>query len=175
MDEPLAKAHQAIGAYFCAFSELEHELGEVLKIVLRLQNNPAADAIVAAVRDFARKAAIVREAIEGAKNIDGSEPSSEWKSNALKTMEAVFGCNNPDRRDLSHDYLKPQPDGSISLQKPGEPARPWSAADFDRKIQKLKNLTNELRSAGTQLMTYKVQIPVPSNWMARNVTLLNSD
>jgi hypothetical protein len=53
-DEPLAKAHQAVGAYFCAFSELERELGEALKVVLRLEGNAAADVIVALVGDFAR-------------------------------------------------------------------------------------------------------------------------
>jgi len=83
-NDPLAKAHQAIGAYFCAFSELERELGEALKVVLRLQGNPTADAIVAAVRDFVRKAKIVREAVQGAKNADGTEPSTEWKATTAK-------------------------------------------------------------------------------------------
>jgi hypothetical protein len=31
---PYAKAHQAIGEYFCTFSGLERELGEAIKVVL---------------------------------------------------------------------------------------------------------------------------------------------
>jgi hypothetical protein len=173
MTDELAKAHQAIGAYFCAFSELERELGEALKVVLRLQGNPAADAIVAAVGDFARKARIVQEAVQGAKNADGTEPSSEWKAKAVETMRDIFGCNNPERRDLAHDYLEPHPDGSVSLQKPGQSARPWSATEFGRKIQKLKDLTNDLRSATTELVTLK--IPVPSGWNNPPLPLLHSE
>jgi hypothetical protein len=90
-----AKAHQAIGAYFCAFSELERELGEALKVVLQLQNNPAADAIVAAVGDFVRKANIVREAAQGAKNADGTEPTGEWKTSTDRTIADILGCNRP--------------------------------------------------------------------------------
>jgi hypothetical protein len=46
---PLADAHRAIGAFFCAFSRVEHELGESVKAVYGLQNNDAGDAIVAAL------------------------------------------------------------------------------------------------------------------------------
>jgi hypothetical protein len=111
------KAHQAVGAYFCEFSNLERELGEALKVVLRLEGNPAADAIVAAVGDFARKANIVREAVQGAKNADGTEPTSEWKASTVETLEDILGCNRPDRVDLAHDHLEPHPDGSISAAK----------------------------------------------------------
>jgi hypothetical protein len=172
-DEPLAKAHQAIGAYFCAFSELERELGEALKVVLRLQNNPAADVIVALVGDFARKANIVREAIKGAKNADGTEPLSGWKDTADTTMGEILGCNRPDRVDLAHDYLEPHPDGSVSLQKPGQPPRPWTSIAFDLKTNKLKDLTSELRTAMTELVTLK--IPVPSQWMLPSLALRMSE
>jgi hypothetical protein len=167
-DDPLAKAHQAIGAYFCAFSELERELGQALKVVLRLIGNPAADAIVAAVGDFARKTRIVQEAVQGAKNADGTEPSGEWKAKADKTMADILGCNRPDRVDLAHDYLEPCSDGSVNLQKSGQPARSWSAADLDLKIQKLKDLTTSLRAATDQLFTFK--IPIPTHWMSVDVT-----
>jgi hypothetical protein len=94
-DEPLAKAHQAIGAYFCAFSELERELGEALKIVLQLRGNPAADAIVALVGDFRRKASIVREAIQHARNANWTEPTDEWKAKADKTNGGHFRLQQP--------------------------------------------------------------------------------
>ena len=129
-NDPLAKAHQAIGAYFCAFSELERELGEALKIVLQLRGNPAADAIVALVGDFKRKASIVREAIQHARNANWTEPTDEWKAKADKTMGDILGCNNPGRVGLAHDYLEPHPDGSVSLQKPGQPKTPWTSTDF---------------------------------------------
>ena len=45
-----AKAYQAIGEYFCAFSVLDRELGEAVKVVLGLQSHPAADFVVAALR-----------------------------------------------------------------------------------------------------------------------------
>jgi hypothetical protein len=54
-DMPYAKAHQAIGAYFCAFSALEHELGETIKLVLQLQNHEAGDAVMAALRKVGPK------------------------------------------------------------------------------------------------------------------------
>jgi hypothetical protein len=43
-DSSVAKTHQAIGAFICAFSTLEHELGEAIKVVLGIENHPAADA-----------------------------------------------------------------------------------------------------------------------------------
>jgi hypothetical protein len=47
---PLADAHQAIGAYFSAFSRVEHELGESIKTVYGLENNEASDAIATALQ-----------------------------------------------------------------------------------------------------------------------------
>src|SRR5262249_42214437 len=78
-------------------------------------------------------------------------------------MGDILGCNNPDRRDLAHDYLEPHSDGSVSLQKPGQSQRPWTNTDFNTKTKKMKDLTNELRTASTDLI--KLVIPVPSGWM----------
>jgi hypothetical protein len=157
-NEPsMDKAHQAIGAYFCAFSELERELGEALKVVLRLQKNPAADTIVRIVQDFRRKASVVQAAITGAKNRDGTDPSSEWKTKANKTMEEILGCNNPDRTDLAHDYLEPHTDGSVSLQKPGQEQRHWAYDELDGKVQKVKRLTEELRTLRNDLTTLTIR------------------
>ena len=47
MSDEHANAFQAIGAYFCAFSAMERELGEAIKVIFRLQNHEAADTIVA--------------------------------------------------------------------------------------------------------------------------------
>jgi hypothetical protein len=58
-DSPHAKAHQAIGAYFSAFSALEHELGEAIKVVLRLQNHESGDAVVATLREVFKKIQLV--------------------------------------------------------------------------------------------------------------------
>src|SRR5438874_3339282 len=52
----LIKAHKGIGEFFCAFSSLERELGQAIKVVLRLEGNAAADTIVGLVEDFGRKA-----------------------------------------------------------------------------------------------------------------------
>jgi hypothetical protein len=59
----VTEAHQAIGAYLCAFSALDQELGETVKVIFRLQAHQAADTIVAALEDFSRKARLVRAAV----------------------------------------------------------------------------------------------------------------
>src|SRR5262249_54016317 len=41
---PLAQAHQSIGEYFVAFSSVELELGEAIKVVFGLRDNEAGDA-----------------------------------------------------------------------------------------------------------------------------------
>jgi hypothetical protein len=160
----VAKAHEAIGEYFCAFSRLERELGEALKVVLRLQNNPAADAIVGIVGDFARKTRVVRRAVQTAKNVDGSDPQENWKANAVELLEEILGCNNPDRTDLAHDFLEPQQDGSVSLQKPGQEPRRWTAQSFTDKIAKLDDLAAKLKKVTSDLTT--LRIPVPSGYMS---------
>ena len=71
---------------FASSRGFERELGEALKVVLRLQNNPAADAIVGMVGDSGRKARVVREAIQTSKNVDGTD---QWKSNADELMGKI--------------------------------------------------------------------------------------
>jgi hypothetical protein len=162
---PLVEAHQAIGEYFCAFSRLERELGEALKVVLQLRGNPAADTIVGIVHDFVRKVRVVRAAVQTAKNANGSDPDNEWKSNADKLMVEILGCNNPDRTDLAHDYLEPHADGSVSLQKPGQ-QKPeiWTSQKFADKIANMNDLAARLSTVTTNLTTLRIQIP--SGWIS---------
>jgi hypothetical protein len=54
-EPPFSKAPQAIGAYFRAFSAMEPELGETIKVVFRLQRHEAADTITAALGDISKK------------------------------------------------------------------------------------------------------------------------
>jgi hypothetical protein len=68
---------------------LERELGEAVKVVLGLQSHQAADFVVAALYDVARKANLVRAAVAVAKNVNGSETSEEWKRSADKTMKGI--------------------------------------------------------------------------------------
>jgi hypothetical protein len=166
---PPAKAHEAIGEFFCAFSRLERELGEALKVVLQLQGNPAADAIVGIVHDFARKVRVVRAAVQTAKNLDGSDPNERWKVDADELMGKILGCNNPGtkdlgRVDLSHDYLDPRADGSVSLRKPGQEPKIWTSQNFVDKIAKLNDLTAKLKTVTTDLTTLRIQIP--SGWIS---------
>jgi hypothetical protein len=161
----LSKAHEAIGEFFCAFSNLERELGEAIKVVLRLRDHPAADAVVGLVGDFARKANIVREAVQSAKRPDGTDPDEKWKRDVDEMMKQILGCNRPHRTDLAHDYLEPHVDGSVSLQKPGEKTpRPWTSEDFSRKIANMNELANKVRTVRTDLTN--LNIPVPTGWMS---------
>jgi hypothetical protein len=159
-----AQAHQGIGAFMCEFSALEQELGEAVKIVLRLHGNPAADAIVGVISDFGRKTNIVKEAVQTATKVGGTATTLAWKASADKTMNEVLGCNNPDRVDLAHCYLEPQPDGSVNLSRPGKKPKTWSAPDIDTKIGTLRRLTSEVATIRSDLSN--LNIPVPTGWMS---------
>jgi hypothetical protein len=161
----IMQAHQAIGEFFCEFSELERELGETIKVFLRLRENPAADAIVGLVGDFARKANVVLHAVQGTEYADGSPTSEEWKANTAKTIEKILGCNNPDRRDLAHDYLEPHLDGSLALQKPGQNPRTWSSESLRGKIEELQRLTLELRKLNSELTNLNITVPTAYGWL----------
>jgi hypothetical protein len=91
---PYAEAHQAIGEFYCEFSKLERELGETIKVIFRLEEHEASDAIVAALGDVGRKINLVWAAVLLAKNVDGSETTTEWKDKADKTMKAIWQRND---------------------------------------------------------------------------------
>jgi hypothetical protein len=162
MSDDTAQALQGIGAFICEFSNLEKELGEALKVVLGLQKNPAADAIVDLIGDFSRKTKIVRAAVKIATKADGSHTTLDWKNKADKTMRKVLGCNNPGRVELAHCHIEPHADGSISLQRPGQDAVKWNAGEIAKKIDKLRRVTSELASVRTDLM----HLAVPTGWMS---------
>ena len=165
-NDPLADAHRAIGAFFCAFSRVEHQLGESVKAVYGLQNNDASDAIVAALGDVARKASLVWAASKGAKNPDGSEASAEWKAKVEATIERVFNCNQHDRVPLAHSLLQPNADGSVDLVRlkidkgevRGKNGVQWSKGAFKEKTQRLNNLADELELLNRELRTFKYVI-----------------
>jgi len=166
-DSPLSKAHEAIGAYFCAFASLERELWQTIKVVYRLQNHEAADAIVAALGDFSRKGSLVRAAVQLAKRADGTDTSDEWKESADATLGAILGCSD-ERNRLAHGELEPHEDGSVLIRrlKPdkgklkGFDPVLWSQESFTSKIAALGKLTHELASVKDELA--KVEIPYQS-------------
>jgi hypothetical protein len=161
-----AEAYQAIGKYFCEFSVLERELGEAVKVVLGLQSHQAADFVVAALHDVARKANLVRAAAAVAKNKDGSETSPAWKKNADKVIADILGCNSDDRVPLAHSYLEPQADGSLTLTKQnlssgriaGSP-KTWKLGELESKIQQIRDLTERLQRISGQLSALTIRIP----------------
>jgi hypothetical protein len=164
---PRDAAHQAIGAYFCEFSRVEHELGESVKVAYGLQNNEASDAIVAALWDFARKANLVWAASKGAKNADGSDASEEWKDKVETIIKRVLGYNWNDRVPLAHSLLEPNDDGSVTLVrhkveegkvKGREGGITWSRHDFNDKIQRLNSLAAELKLLNAELQTFTYTI-----------------
>jgi hypothetical protein len=154
-----AKAYQAIGKYFCAFSALDRELGEVVKVVLGLESHPAANFVVAALRYPTTKADLARAAVAVA-TVDGSETSSAWKENANKVIADIYRCNTDDRVWLAHSYLEPQADGSITLTKHGrlEP-KTWNVPDIENKIRQVRDLTEKLQKIGEDLSTLTIRIP----------------
>lgn len=107
-----AKAHQAIGGYFCAFSALEQDLGETIKVILHLQEHEEARDVV--VLNAGQKIDLVRSSAAVAKNADGSDVAKTWKDNAdrallpsllrkmtkKKRMARSTKLSLPDRRSL---------------------------------------------------------------------------
>lgn len=166
-----AKAYQAIGEYFCAFSAVEHELGEAIKVAFGLQNNEASDAIIAALGDFSRKGRLVQAAIRFAKKADSSPTSDDWKTKVDATIKKAFGCNDPDRILLAHSLLEPNADGSVDFVRlqvrDGKVTVNWPHKDFSEKISVLKELAKELRAVNTELRTVKITIPAGDlSWMS---------
>jgi hypothetical protein len=164
-----AKTHQAIGAFFCAFSALDGELGETVKVIFRLQQHEAADTIIAALEDFARKTRLVRGAVSIAKNADGSETSDQWKTAADKTMTEILAAND-NRVLLAHSVLDPNEDGSVKIKRLHLPQGviksrevTWTKTDFERKIDELRKLARELQGLKNDLSTFR--ITVPTGWM----------
>ncbi|SRR5258708_7930457 len=159
----IEKAHQAIGAYFCTFSALDRELGETVKVIFRLQQHEAADTIIAALGDFARKAALIGAAVKVAKNIDGSETTEAWKTAAERTIRKIRGCNNPDRTMLAHSFLEPNEDASVKLTPLrlsglvlSNSPQTWTENDFQQKIGQLRDLTLRLQGIKSDLSAMKI-------------------
>jgi hypothetical protein len=159
-----AKAHQAIGQYFSEFSELERELGEAVKVVLHLEDHPAADIVVAALRYPSTKASLVRAATEIARKKDGSETSPEWKAKADETLGEISKHCYGSRNTLAHSLLEPQEDGSVKVTSrtlsgsgqmtPGEP-KTWNLND---EINDVRRLTKGLREIRAELSDLEVVV-----------------
>jgi hypothetical protein len=159
----IERAHRAIGAYFCTFSALDRELGETVKVIFHLQQHEAANTIIAALGDFARKARLVGAAVQIARQADGSETTEAWKTKAASTIKEILGCNEPDRVMLAHSFLEPNEDASVKLtplrlagnvlkNKP----ETWKESDFQKKIDQLRDLTLRLQQIKYDLSTLKV-------------------
>jgi hypothetical protein len=166
VDEPHAKAHQAIGAYFCAFSALERELGEAIKVIFRLEKHEASDTIVAALGDVSKKVNLVWAASLLAKNTDGSETSHDWKKKVHKTMGRIWACTD-NRNQLAHSFLLPNDDGSVEFArisvrsgvlKRKNPNK-WPQSRFYRQVTLLKALASQIQSMVHDLSVLKITIP----------------
>jgi hypothetical protein len=160
-----AKAFQAIGEYFCAFSQLDRELGDTIKVALRVQNHDAGDMIVAALGDVARKASLLRAAVRVAKTAKGSDTTEDWKNSTDQTISKIFAVND-DRVLLAHSLLEPQSDGAVKFTRLHIPngvfksrQGTWTQPDFTSKVHDLADLTSELSSIKDQLNTLQIKIP----------------
>jgi hypothetical protein len=165
--EESADAYQAIGEYFCAFSTLERELGETIKVIFRLEAHEAKDTIVAALGDVSKKINVVWTASQFAKRADGSDTGKDWKENADKTMAAIWKCNG-DRNQLAHSFLEPKADGSVELTRlrleggelrGADDPNKWTQDNFRTKLKQLRALTAELQRVKDDLSKFKITIP----------------
>jgi hypothetical protein len=164
-----AKALEAIGAYMCAYSDATYELGETLKVLFRITNNEMADAIVAALGDFARLAELARVLCQDARNADGTELSEERKKQIGRVISDCFTCNQ-ERVKIAHGRLEPRSDGSVAIvhvkvdkgKVKGKVPIIWSPTDWTENTKNLTKLADELRNFQQELKTIKIQIPTES-------------
>jgi hypothetical protein len=170
--EESAEAYRAIGAYFCAFSALERELGETIKVIFRLGAHEARETIVAALGDVSKKINPVWAASQLAKRADGSDTPKDWKENADKTMAAIWECNG-DRNQLAHSFLEPKADGSVELKRlrlgggelrGADDPNKWTQDNFKTKLARLSDLTRQLQNVKDHLSEFKITIP-DDTWM----------
>jgi hypothetical protein len=164
-DSAHAKAHQAIGAYVCAYSDASHELGETLKTLLRITENEMADAIIASLGDFARQASLVAAVCGFARDANGNELSKRQKQQIEQTINELFSCNT-DRVIIAHAKLRPRQDGSVEMEHTKvdrgmlkRRSQIWSKEDLIEKTEKLKKLAERLRLFQSELKTFKIAIP----------------
>jgi hypothetical protein len=163
MSEKHDKAYQAVGEYVCAFSALERALGEAIKVIYRLDQHEAADAIVAALGDMSKKINLVWTASQMAKNANGSETPPDWKKAAGRTMSEVWECSN-DRNLLAHSFLDPNTDGSVTIER-------LRVQGGTLQVQRLSVLTQQVQTLTSNLSTFTITIP-DAGWMsfAANLT-----
>ncbi len=169
-----ANALQAIGGYMCAYSDAAYELSETLKVLFGVKDKPMADAIVAALGDFARQANLARALCQDARNADGTELSKERKEQIDSTISDCFTCND-DRVKIAHGRLEPGADGSVAIvyikvERGGVKGKNpiiWSPTDWTEKTKKLTKLADELRDFQKELKTIKIQIPTELGWLTR--------
>jgi hypothetical protein len=169
-EPPFSKAHQAIGAYFCAFSAMERELGETIKVVFRLHRHEAADTITAALGDISKKTVLVLSATQLVKRPDRSDVTEDWKKNAAKTMSQVFKCND-ERVLLAHSHLEPNIDGSVKITRLQVPhglfkitEATWTQADFAERCTRIETTTRSLQSIRNDLDALTIVAP-SLGWM----------
>ena len=169
-----ANALQAIGGYMCAYSDAAFELSETLKVLFGVKDKPMADAIVAALGDFARQANLARALCQDARNADGTELSKERKEQIDSTILDCFTCND-DRVKIAHGRLEHGTDGSVAIvyvkvERGGVKGKNpivWRPTDWTEKTKKLTKLADELRDFQKELKTIKIQIPTELGWLTR--------
>jgi len=152
------EVHEAVGRFFCIFSELEHELGEAVKAIFKVQDQEAADAIVA-LADFTKKVNLVKSAVHFARRPNGEELSGEWKKSALTTLSVILTVNTNERVLLAHSRLQPQTDGSVVITRLTAQGalkidkKTWTQEDFRKKCAETERLINEVRNIRKELLT----------------------
>ena len=161
------QAYQSVGEYFCSFSALDRAVGEALKVIYRLDQHEAADAIVAALGDMGKKVNLVWMASQMAKNPDGSETSHDWKNAVGRTMSEAWEYSN-DRNRLAHSFLDPNTDGSVTIEGGMRDVGvhgPWTKDQFKAKAQRLSVLTQQVQTLTNDLSTFAITIP-DADWIS---------
>jgi hypothetical protein len=168
MSEPdkTGDVYRALGRYFCVFSKVEHELGEAVKVIFRLQNHEGADAIVACLGDISRKLNLVRSGIIFARKPDGSETEPAWRSASEKMLTRIHTINTQERVLLAHSYLEPQATGTLKMTRltsQGElkiTPHEWTDIQIDQKSNELEKLATEVRRITEVLDTLTITVDI---------------
>jgi hypothetical protein len=160
-----------IGKFMCAFSALEQELNEAIRVVFKLHDNDWWNVIVASLSDFARKVNTVAGAMDYARTVDGKLPQEDVIKQHKKLLNKVKGFNQTNRVLVAHSLLEPKADGTLQMTRMTVDGQlkitphVWTLQNLEEKIQELESMARDIRGLRSYLSTLNYVIDMPSGLM----------